>query len=137
MALITWTDNLSVNVNEIDEQHKKLVMMINELNEAMQQGKGKDIIGNILIGLADCTGEHFSTEEKYFDQFKYPDSLVHTQEHQEFVERVGDFIKEFDAGKTMLSVQVMGFLKEWLVNHIQGSDKEYSPYFNQHGLNYY
>ncbi len=135
MALITWTDNLSVSVTEIDEQHKKLVTMINELNEAMQQGKGKHVIGNILMGLADYTGEHFSTEEKYFDQFKYPDSVAHKKEHQEFVAKVGDFIKEFDAGKVMLSVQVMGFLKEWLVKHIQGSDKGYCPCFNQHGLN--
>ena len=135
MALIAWNENLSFKVAEIDEQHKKLVAMINELNEAMQQGKGKEVIGDILMGLADYTDEHFSTEGKYFYQFKYPDCLAHTKEHQEFVARVGDFIREFDSGKVMLSIQVMSFLKEWLGNHIQGSDKEYSPCFNQHGLN--
>jgi hemerythrin len=59
MALITWNDSLSVKVAEIDEQHKKLIAMINELNDAMRLGKGKDVLGKIVNGLVTYTTTHF------------------------------------------------------------------------------
>ncbi|MGA2938094.1 MAG: hemerythrin domain-containing protein [Syntrophobacteraceae bacterium] len=63
MALIQWNDSLSVNVVDIDKQHQKLVGMINELNDAMRQGKGKDALGKIVNGLIIYAGTHFKTEE--------------------------------------------------------------------------
>jgi hemerythrin len=134
MALIKWNDSFSVNVVEIDRQHQKLVGMINDLSDAMQQGKGKDVLGEIINGLVDYALTHFLTEEKYFDQFKYPDAISHKKEHTDFTKKVADFKAGFDAGKVALSIQVMGFLSDWLKNHIKKVDKEYSPFFNEKGL---
>lgn len=72
MALIQWDDSFSVKVAEIDQQHKRLIVMINELHDAMKQGKGKDALGKIINGLISYTATHFDTEERYFDQFEYP-----------------------------------------------------------------
>ena len=135
MAIIQWKDNLSVNISEIDEQHKMLVTMINDLHDAMKLGKGKDALGDILNNLATYTVGHFGTEEKYFEQFDYPDTLSHRKEHQAFTEKVTGFIGSFNDGKAVLSMDVMSFLKDWLINHIQGSDKQYGPFLNSHGLN--
>ena len=77
MALVTWNDSLSVNVAEIDQQHRKLIAMINELNDAMKIGKGKDVLGGIVNSLISYTATHFKTEEKYFAQFGYPDTEDH------------------------------------------------------------
>ena len=134
MPVIQWDDSFSVNVAEIDRQHQKLVLMINNLYDAMGEGKGKGVLGKIIDELINYTASHFKTEEKYFDMLKYPHSANHKKEHSDFVQKVTDFKANFDAGKTWLSVKVMNFLRTWLQNHIKGADKEYGPFFNEHGL---
>jgi len=134
MSIIQWNENLSVNVDEIDKQHQKLVGMINDLSDAMSEGKGKDVLGKITNGLIDYTVSHFQTEEKYFDLYKYPDTIKHKKEHSDFVKKVVAFKADFESGKVGLSIQVMYFLSDWLKNHIKVVDKEYGPYFNQKGL---
>jgi hemerythrin len=134
MALIQWDDSLSVNVVEIDRQHKKLVSMINELNDAMSEGKGKDILGKIIHDLIDYTQTHFQTEETYFEQFKYPETDRHKKEHSNFTQKVVEFQDKFSAGELGLSIRVLRFLCDWLKNHIKGSDKDYGPFFNEKGL---
>lgn len=134
MPLITWTDSFSVKVVEIDAQHKKLVEMINKLYDAMKVGKSKDVMEEILSNLISYTATHFKAEEKYFDLYNYPEKEVHKAEHKKFVETVTKFKKDFDSGNATISIEVIGFLREWLTNHINGSDKKYTKCFNDHGL---
>jgi|SRR5208337_3408667 len=134
MAMIQWNDSLSVNVVEIDKQHQKLIGMINELNDAMRQGKGKDALGKIVNGLIVYTGTHFKTEERYFDQLGYPEADSHKKGHSDFVAKVSEFKGGFEKGKRGLSIEVMNFLSDWLRNHIQSVDRKYGPFFNEKGL---
>jgi hemerythrin len=134
MALIEWNDSLSVNIAEIDQQHQKLVAMINHMNDAMRQGKGKESLGKIINGLVAYAGTHFRTEEKYFEQFGYPDASQHIKEHQAFTQKAVAFKSDFEAGKLTLSTQVMMFLSDWLQKHIRGVDKKYGPFLNAKGL---
>ena len=134
MALIQWSDALSVKVDEIDRQHQKLVASINALNDAMRAGKGKAALSATVTGLTNYVAEHFATEERYFAKFSYPEAENHIKEHVRFVQKVGDFKKEFDEGRMGLSIEVMNFLSDWLKNHIQGSDKKYAPFFIANGL---
>lgn len=134
MALITWNDSLSVNVAEIDQQHKKLVALINDLNDAMSVGKGKDILGRIVNDLVVYTATHFKAEEKYFAQFGYPDTFNHRREHVAFVKKVTAFKEGFEKGNLPLTVEVMRFMSDWLKKHIMGTDKKYSQFFNDKGL---
>ena len=124
MPLIDWSDNLSVNVAAIDQQHKRLIAMINELNDSMKVGKGKDVLGKIVGSLISYTATHFQTEERYFDQYGYPDTDDHKKEHAAFVKKVGDFKEGFEKGSLSLTIQVMDFLSDWLKNHIMGTDKK-------------
>jgi len=134
MALIQWSENLSVGVGEIDRQHQRLIAMIGELDKAMREGKGKDLMGKIVNGLIGYTGTHFATEEKYFDQFAYPEADGHKAEHRNFIQKVSEFKGGFESGKLGLSIQVMDFLSDWLKGHISGTDKKYAPFFNGKGL---
>jgi len=134
MALITWNESLSVNVEEIDQQHQKLIMMINELNDAMKQGKGKDVLGKIIDGLISYTDTHFKVEEDYFVKFGYSDKDIHIKEHTAFVQNISDFKDGFEEGKLSLSIEIMNFLSDWLKSHIKGTDKNYSEFFNENGL---
>jgi len=134
MAVIEWKESFSVNVAEIDEQHQKLVSMINRLFDAMQRGEGKKVIGATVNGLIDYAAIHFTTEEKYFDQFGYPDTVSHKQEHADFVQKALEFKSDYDQGKVLLSPAVITFLSDWLQNHIAGSDQKYARCFNENGL---
>ncbi|MBU2511937.1 bacteriohemerythrin [bacterium] len=134
MALIDWNSNLSVNVIEIDLQHQKLITLINELNDAMTQGKSKAILGKIVDGLVIYTTVHFKTEEKYFAKFGYPDANSHEKEHSAFIQKVTDVKDRFEKGEISLSIEIMNFLRDWLRKHIKGTDKQYSQFFNERGL---
>ncbi len=134
MAYLTWDEKYSVNVKEIDAQHKRLVEMINELHEAMKQGKGKDTMTAVLKNLVDYAATHFATEEKYMTKFSYPQYPTHKVEHDKFVRQVLDFQDDFNSGKVAITLEVMNFLKDWLVKHILGTDKKFGPFFNEHGL---
>jgi hemerythrin-like metal-binding protein len=123
-----------VNVAEIDQQHQKLAALINQLNEAMSQGKGKEVTGKILTELINYTSSHFALEEKYFDKFAYPETLTHKKAHAELVKKVVEFQEGFNKGSLTLSLELMRFLKDWLIVHIQGTDKKYSAFFNEKGL---
>jgi hemerythrin len=134
MDLIKWDDSFSVNVAKIDQQHQELILMINELHGAMRQGKGKEVLGQIVNGLISYTATHFKTEEDYFNQFGYPETYSHKKEHIAFVQKVSEFNDGFEKGKLSLSIDVMNFLSDWLQNHIKGTDKKYSQFFNGKGL---
>ncbi|MBX3042411.1 MAG: hemerythrin family protein [Candidatus Kapabacteria bacterium] len=134
MALISWNNSLSVNVTKFDDQHKVLVNLINDLHEAMMNGKGKLVIGKILQDLTSYSESHFAEEEKYFAQYSYPKTVTHIKEHRDFINKVIDFRQGYDSGKLSISVEVINFLKTWLQNHINVVDKEYSDFFNSKGL---
>ena len=128
MPLIDWDDNYSVNIVEIDKQHQKLIDMINQLHEAMLEGQARDIIGAIVQRLVDYTCTHFKTEEDYFDRYDYPDTDDHKAQHRHFVRQIDQYNRDFEAGRLTLSMEVMNFLKDWLIKHIQGTDKDYTDF---------
>jgi hemerythrin len=134
MPLIPWDNSLSVSVKEIDQQHQKLVEMINGLHDAMRARKGADTLGPLLKDLIDYAATHFATEETYFTQFGYPEATAHKKAHADFVAEVVDFKSRFDSGVIGMPIEVMSFLSDWLQNHIKGVDKRYGPFFNAHGL---
>jgi len=130
--LITWSEKYSVGYDEIDNQHKRLVEMINELYDSFKQGDANAIIENILMEMIKYTDYHFKTEETYFAKYHYSDAITHISEHQSFVEQVSKFYDDYKDGSVMLSYDVMNFLRDWLINHIQGSDRKFgSEYQNQ------
>ncbi|WP_319508714.1 bacteriohemerythrin [uncultured Methanolobus sp.] len=135
MALVTWSDKYSMQIKEIDDQHKVLVGMINELHDAMKQAKSKEVSLEIINKMAEYTKFHFSTEEKYMKRFAYPDYAEHKLEHEKFVENVLKFKDDYEKGKAGVSYDILNFLKDWLVGHIQDTDKKYAPLFIEKGLN--
>lgn len=134
MALIKWDNTLSVNVQEIDKQHQRLIELINQLHELMKSGQGKDAMGPVLEDLVDYTKTHFSFEEKLFQKFNYEHSKEHILEHKKLVEKVLAFEKDFESGKSSISIDLMNFLRDWLTTHIKGTDKKYSECFNKNGM---
>ncbi len=134
MALITWSNDLSVNIKEFDDEHKKLIGMINDLHSAMGSGKGKEAIGPVLGKLVDYTKTHFAAEEQILRKYDYPGYVSHKSLHDDLTKQVVDLQNKFQEGKLLVTVQVMNFLRDWLSNHILNIDKKYGPYLQGKGI---
>ncbi len=131
--LIEWTDELSVGIQEIDEQHKILVNLINELYGAMIKGGAKETNGAILRRLVDYTKTHFTVEESLMRIMGYSDYDAHKKRHDDFVAQLKELQQKFDQGQVHISMELLNFLKDWLSNHIMKTDKQYGPYFLKKG----
>ena len=134
MALLQWTDNFSVKVKQLDDQHKKLIEVVNSLHEAMRGGKSKEVIGGVLQQLMNYAKEHFSSEENLLIKAAYPQMAVQKSEHQAFIKWITDVKTRFDKGDMVLGVEIMDFLQKWWTNHILKSDKGYSEHLNKRGI---
>ena len=132
--LITWTEDYSVGYPEIDNQHKKLVDLINTLYSSFLDGEAEEIIKNIIIELIKYTDYHFKTEEKYFEKYNYSDAAEHITQHMAFVTKVTNFFNEYMRGSNTLTYDVTKFLRDWLLNHIKGSDKKYAEEYRSMNL---
>lgn len=132
--LIIWSSNLCVGVKSIDAQHKKLVGMINDLHEAMKEKTSRTVMVDIVGRLKDYVVTHFKHEEHIFDAHGYPEAEAHKLIHNQFVERILDFEEGLQGGQATLSLEVLQFLKDWLVDHIMGTDKEYVPFMKEHNV---
>ena len=133
-VLITWTNSYSVRNETIDNQHKKLVGMINELYDAFINGKANEVISEILKRMVEYTDYHFATEEKIFEKYNYPMFDEHKEKHEGFVKKVIDFQIGYEACDVSLSYEVMDFLRKWLIEHIMGEDKKYMKYFLENSI---
>ena len=130
MASLTWSDKYSVNIREIDQQHQKLFKMINDLDAAMREGRGKQVLGKILNDLIQYTASHFATEEGLMQKHGYPEYEEHKAKHEKMTQKVLDIQREYEAGKATITLDVMKFLQDWLDKHIMGTDRRYGPFLN-------
>ncbi len=128
MALLQWSDELSVGIDIIDKQHMILVRAINLLAMAIEKNSEKELLAAIFETLADYTTTHFAYEEELFDHFGYPESIEHKKDHQALLDKVNALKKRFDAGEENLGPQVLKFLVDWLTKHIMGTDKRYASF---------
>ena len=134
MALIEWNDGLSVKVEELDQQHQKLIAMINDLDDAIKGEHGYDVALRIIVRMKDYSEFHFRSEEMYFEQCNYPGTEAHVEEHQAFITKVESFENDFINGSLTLKKDVLSFLQEWLIKHILNTDFAYSSFLNEHGI---
>lgn len=124
MSFIPWTDALSVGISQVDDQHKKLLGFVNDLHDAMKARRGRDAVGDVLNGLVAYTKEHFGNEEALMQASGYPRLAQHQQQHRALTQQVDDLLAKQRAGQITVSLDTMNFIRDWLQNHIQRSDKE-------------
>jgi hemerythrin len=134
MPLISWNESLSVGVEPLDVQHRGLVAILNELDQAMTEGQGSTVLAGLLERLVDYTRVHFHDEEALLETHGYPELPAHRKEHARLKDQVLELKDEYDAGRKTLSVQTMAFLRDWLRDHIVGSDKRYGAFLHARGV---
>ncbi|MCB1866400.1 MAG: hemerythrin family protein [Chromatiales bacterium] len=132
--LIEWSAELSVGIDEIDEQHKVLVGLLNDLHEAIMQRHGNEVCRGILDRLLEYTRIHFTVEESLMRILHYPDYENHKHEHDELSRQATELVAKLDGKKHAISFELIHFLKLWLTKHIMESDKAYAPFFFEQGI---
>ena len=128
VSLVTWSERLSVGYQPIDDQHRRLVEIINCLHDAMAEGKGHQALGQVLGGLVDYTQTHFASEEAMMQKHGYAGYAEQKLQHDALTRSVLELQSQFRAGQMALTMDVMKFLKTWLVDHIESSDKAAGAY---------
>lgn len=137
MALMTWNDaEFSVNIKALDAHHKRLFDLVNTLYDAMKEKKARDVLGGIFSELIDYTVYHFGAEEDLFKKHGYPEYQQHKKEHEDLTKTALELKAKFDKDqlRIMLTMETMEFLKNWLRNHICGTDKKYGSFLNSKGV---
>lgn len=130
--LVKWKDEYSVGVDEIDNQHKKLLEMLNSLFQAIVEKKSKEGISKVLEEMVDYVDFHFKCEENYTKP--HPNFKEHRMEHWEFVKTTMGFLKKFDKNQEISAQEILDFLVDWLTKHITGTDMRDFTYLREHNL---
>lgn len=133
-AFFKWTEQMSVNSSEIDDQHKRLVGLLNDMYQAFLDKQHLERLGPVIAELVAYAKYHFDTEEKYFTAFRFDGSAEHILEHMDFRHKVDEFVSKFEINKGALTYEVMNFLRNWLNNHIMVTDRKYIECFRLNGV---
>jgi hemerythrin len=134
MALMIWNESLMLGLPSIDQQHQKLVGLINSLHDAMIARQGHQALGKILDALVDYTHTHFAYEEELFVKHGYRGMAVHVGAHRQLTTKVLEFREQFRNGRIAMSASVLEFLQEWLTKHICETDAQYVRHLRAKGV---
>ncbi len=124
MAKFIWTDQLNVGIDVIDQQHRRIVEYINQLDDARSNGMSNDEISWLLNDLVDYTISHFGFEESLQEEAGYPFLTSHKKVHELFTKRIADFQKRAEQGEDVIKA-LNSLLVTWLFNHIKRDDNDY------------
>lgn len=129
-----WVPEYSVNIQTIDDQHQELVNILNRLFIAVCKREGDKVIAGILDALVSYTQTHFKLEERLMQQAKYKDFDAHKAEHEKLLSQLDQLCKKHLLEEKPIYFEMLGFLKIWLKEHIQGVDTKYSAALQQSGF---
>jgi hemerythrin len=128
---IVWSDILSVEVDEIDEDHRKLVNIFNILNHAVTEGESPDYLAAVLEELINCTVWHFSHEERLMLKHGYREMEAHKVEHQDLIRSARKLQQEILQANKPVAEQEIVFLERWLTEHILTFDMRLGSYLSR------
>jgi hemerythrin len=134
MPKIEWTDEFSVKIFIFDEEHKHLVSLLNSFEEAMLEGKVKEILVDTITELSDYSKIHFKHEEEAMKKYHFPEITAHVKEHNDFIDKLHDIQDQFSKGSITLSLSIYNFIVNWILNHVLKTDKNYSEFLVNAGM---
>jgi len=124
-----WRPDFNLGIEVVDNQHKKIIELINLLSEAYSNNESREKLAGVLEEMDQYADHHFHTEEQIFNGCNYPFSAEHIVIHQNFRKKVAQFKKQSENGYQVTS-KVLDYLKSWFTNHILDVDREYVDLVN-------
>lgn len=134
MVFIEFTDANKVNIQILDEQHRKLFSLLNQLHKAVTGGKEQGEFANIFDGLIEYTVYHCNTEEELCLEHEYPGYAEQKKAHDQLAATILSFQQQMHDGSATLSFELLDFLHNWLMEHTLGLDQKMGPYLNERGV---
>jgi len=129
---ISWSDNLSVGVPEIDAEHKQFVARVNELNQAIVECRDKATVEHLLDLMLMEAAHHFWDEQRLLAQWKYPELAAHTAKHAQLIAQFDRVMKEFEQADVSFTWALKGlYLKQLLVDHLLQEDMKYRDFLRK------
>jgi hemerythrin len=131
---LTWQDSYSVGVGVLDDDHKRLINLINQLQTAALYDTSDEYEKEAFDTLIDYTKTHFQREEELLEKHDFPALEAHKQQHQAMIDEVGNLVSEYQQNADVTIEKTIIYLKEWLIRHINGTDKEYGGFLNERNV---
>ncbi len=131
---LVWKDEYSVGIKAMDNDHKKLLNLINQLQTAVDYYTGKEFEQKALDELVDYTKTHFKREENLLKENDYADIEAHKKQHENFINKINESVEQYKNSADATIIDTLEFLKVWLIKHINGTDKEYGKELNKKGI---
>jgi hemerythrin len=129
MPLIDWDDKFLLGIPQLDEHHRQLVKLLNQAFDGFTAKAPAEEVSTLLEALADYATYHFAAEENWMKANGYPWLREHAAEHDKFSARVTEMLHDVSADKPALPLELLTFLKNWLVEHILTTDADYGRFF--------
>ena len=130
---VDWKDEYSVGIESIDQQHKNLINLINMLQTTVDYSTGEAFERECLAAVVDYTKTHFVYEEGLMSKYGYPDFEAHKAQHQKMIDKINDLLAAYEEHPESAMKNALDFLKQWLIRHINGTDKLYSEFLLSKG----
>ncbi len=132
--MIEWDDKYCVGISIIDEDHKKFIDTINKAIIVKENNEHPEGVKVVLMGMTNYVLTNFKTEETYMIEFNYPEYQYHKEEHHDFATKTIAYLDKVNNGNYQIANEILEYLKWWLINHIQDTDKKYVDCFKENGL---
>lgn len=131
---ISWEPTFTVHIEEIDSQHRKLFDISNQIIDIYNTSEGDfNKCYKVIEDLFEYLSVHFHAEQMIFMKSRYPDFREHLREHDEFIDKVGEFIQSYKKKEENLSLNVVSFLTDWIYSHTTSSDLAYAKHLQKSG----
>lgn len=136
MKKLEWNEGMSVGVNAIDNDHKKLISIISRLSEAIENNHPDPITGHIFDELEQYVSLHFSREEALMKQCHWAGYKSHVKQHRDFAKKIPELKQQLLSTDSInVAMEINFFLYQWLIHHILIEDMAYTKTFYEHHLN--
>ena len=132
--MIKWDDKYSVGISMIDDEHKKLIGILNKAIFTKEHNDNPEELREVLREMTNYALAHFRTEEAYMKEFNYPEHQDHKEEHRDFSIETTAFHDKLIKGDYQIANEILEYLKWWLINHIQGTDKKFVDCCKESGI---
>ena len=136
MESYDWKEEYAIGIDNIDKQHKQWLNILNQLHIAYKENRHLSVMDSILQQLYDYTRYHFETEEKLLEKLNYKAKQEHKQLHASFIKKLNKLSADHTNRKATLTYELLNFLRNWLLDHIQWEDKNYALVLKQNGVSF-
>ena len=134
MAYFIWKDNFSVNIEEMDIQHKMFFEYLNQMFDALQRSDKEENLEHMFDNLTEYADHHFKDEESLLKKYNYSDLGTQRQQHNFFISRLKELKNRHGSNHSSISESTLAFMKDWFLEHILQEDKKYGDYLQERPL---